>query len=98
MPTNPRIIKPFLRRNMERPELFGRDNLCSTLRDIYMKAKELGDEDIQLWARMSVRMAKNMYNGLADYKAMLIEAGYPVGHDSREDWQLRKRSLKQEKK
>ena len=90
MGTNPRIVKPFLKRNMERDELHGRDNLCSTIRDIYRKST---DEEIRLWCRIAMRMSKNMYNALVEYKQMLTELGVPVGHDSREDWQLRKKSL-----
>jgi len=44
-----------------------------------------------------MRMAKNMYRALTDYKDMLVEAGLPVGHDSREDWQVRKKNLYREK-
>ena len=89
--TDKRIVTPYPERQMEMPKYFGRDNLCSTIRDIYMRTE---DPEIRLWARIAVMMAKNMYSALSDYKEMLTEAGYPVGHDSREDWQLRKRSLK----
>jgi len=92
--SNPKLVVPYSEKNMERPQLFGRDNLCSTLRDIYLKTD---DPEIKLWTRISIRMAKNMYAALSDYKEMLLEAGYSIGHDSREDWQLRKRTLKVEK-
>ena len=104
MGTDPRIVKPFLRRNMERPQLFGRDNVCSTVRDLYMNAKKVLEsnsvltdeavvslEEIMLWSRIAVRMQKNMYNALKVYKEMLVEKGVKVDHDSREDWQLRGR-------
>lgn len=87
MPTNPIIVKPYLRRNMDNPKLHGHDNLCSTIRDIYLKSK---DEDIKLWARIAMRMSKNMYNALVVYKEMLVEQGCEVGHHRREEWQLTK--------
>lgn len=86
MPTDIRIVKPYLRRNMENPKLHGHDNLCSTIRDIYMKCD---DEEIKLWCRIAMRMSKNMYKALVVYKEMLMEAGYgEVDKHRREEWQL----------
>jgi len=85
--TNPTVVKPYLRRNMENAKLHGHDNLCSTIRDIYLKST---DEDVRLWCRIAMRMSKNMYHALVTYKEMLTELGQPVGHHRREEWQLTK--------
>lgn len=73
---------------MEKAKLHGHDNLCSTIRDIYMKSD---DEQIKLWCRIAMRMSKNMYNALVVYKEMLTEVGYTdIGKHRREEWQLTK--------
>ena len=86
-----RVVKPYLRRNMERASLHGRDNLCSTIRDVYLDAKERKDEPTMARCCLAMRMSKNMYNALKVYKEMLMEQGIKVDHDTREDWQLRGR-------
>lgn len=82
--TNPRIVKPYLRRNMDRASLHGHDNLCSTIRDIYMRSD---DDQIKFWCRVAMRMSKNMYHALVVYKEMLTELGQPVDHHRRQEWQ-----------
>lgn len=81
------IVNPFLSRRMEDPKLFGQDNLCSTIRDIYRKSS---DKEVKLWCRIAVRMAKNMYSALVIYKEMLAERGVLVDHHRRQEWQLAK--------
>lgn len=73
--TNPKIVKPYLTRNMTRPRLHGKDNLCSTIRDIYVKTD---DEQIKFWCRIAMRMSKNMYQALKRYKDLMKEAGIDV--------------------
>lgn len=77
-------VKPYLRRNMENPRLHGHDNLCSTIREIYLKSN---DEEIRLKCCVAMRMSKNMYNALVVYKQMLLECGVPVGRQGRKQWQ-----------
>lgn len=80
-----KAVKPYLRRNMERAYLHGRDNLCSIIRDIYIKTD---DEEIKFWCRVAMRMSKNMYHSLTRYKKMLVECGVNIGSEGRGDWQI----------
>ena len=61
-------IKPYLKRNMERNRLHGRNTICSTIRDIYMMAE---DERIKLMARIAMRQSKNLYTELKGYSKKL---------------------------
>ena len=70
--TDPKIVKPYYRADMRRMELHKDQDLCCIIKDIYSKSKE---ERIRLWSRIAMRMAKNMYAGLLDYKEMLAELG-----------------------
>lgn len=83
--TNPSIVEPYRQIDMERPKLHGRDNLCSTIRDIYVNSS---DEDIRLWCRLAMRMAKNQYVATQKYVGLLEKLGARI-LTSREDWQLR---------
>jgi len=90
---NPHLVEPYRAKNMVNLKLHGHDNLCSTIRDIYVKTT---DEDIKLWCRIAMRMSKNMFMALQEYKEMLVEMGIKVGHEGRGDWQIRTKSLYKE--
>ena len=83
--TDPRVIEPYSVSEMLAPRLHGRDNLCSTIRDIYVRTT---DEDIKLWCRIAMQMSKHMYVALQTYKQMLIDKGVDI-KARREDWQLK---------
>ena len=85
---DPRLVKPYRTRDMENHRLHGQDNLCSTIRDIYTKST---DEEVRFWCRLAMRMSKNMYKALEEYKRILAGMGAPVRYDSRDDWQLGKK-------
>ena len=86
--TNPTIIKPYLARDMLDRKLHGHDNLCATIRDIYIKSDDL---EIKFWCKMAMRMSKNTHKALEKYKQMLLELGADVRSDTRDDWQLGKK-------
>ena len=83
--TDRKLVKPYMVRNMRNPKLHGTDTLCSTLRDIYMRST---DEEVRIWARMAMRMSKNMMLVLYLYRDMLIEKGVDL-KAHRQDWQFR---------
>jgi len=91
---NRNIVKPIRRQSMALYRGWGHDNLCSTLRNIYLMSN---DREVRFWCRIAIRMAKNQHRALIDYKTMLVENKIGIGsglhRDNREDWQLRPRSL-----
>lgn len=90
MPVDRNVVEPHPERNMYRRNLWGRDNLCSTLRNIYMMST---DAETRFWLRICVTMAKNMSTALLEYKQMLMEHGVDVSKDNRQLWQTRPRSV-----
>lgn len=82
---SPNLVKPFSRKSMDKLNLWGCDNLCATLRDIYQKTD---DSEIKYWCRLGVRMSKNMCFALITYKQMLIEKGVDINKHGRVDWQI----------
>jgi hypothetical protein len=87
---NKDIVAPYRESYMHKRNMWGRDNLCSTLRDLYLKTE---DEELKFWLRIAVTMTKNMYHSLKEYQQMLVEMGVPVEKDTRQHWQERPRSL-----
>jgi hypothetical protein len=95
MPPDRNVVKPHPEKLMYRRRMWGRDNLCSTLRNIYLMTD---DPEIRFWSRICVTMAKNMLYSLLEYKQMLIENGVDVNADRRPDWQVRPKNLYRGKK
>jgi hypothetical protein len=60
-------VKPYLIRNMLRPDLHGYNNVCSTVRDIYLITD---DEEIKIRCRVAIRMQKSMDAKLRWYKSL----------------------------
>lgn len=81
----PDLVRPFSKIKMKNRYAWGCDNLCSTLRDIYMKTD---DPEIKYWCRLGVRMSKNMCLALMTYKKMLEDKGIDLRKHGREEWQL----------
>lgn len=83
-------VKPYRVINMERARNHGINNACSTIRNIWLSCRE---GEMETLCRRCMRSSKNMYDALTDYKSKLVELGMGVGHDYREDWQLRRKEI-----
>lgn len=59
-------MKPYLRRNMERRDLHGHDNLCSTIQEMYFLAES---EELRVKCCIAMRCSKFLDQRLRAYKA-----------------------------
>lgn len=83
--TNPDVVIPYSEEDMLKPRNHSRDNLCSTIRDIYIHTE---DEKVRLWCRLAMTMSKNSYVATQKYCKMIEDLGFKI-RASRDDWQLR---------
>lgn len=62
----------FSEEDMKEVGVYGNDNLCSLLQEIYLKESS---KIVRLWCRLAMAMARNMYRALFVYGEILTKSG-----------------------